>query len=203
MHIGLFRKTIILGYVLIAVLIGSIAYTSFYEWQKIEGLEEENRQIDKFYLQLHDAYVRMIEFSLLGETMLEWDAGDLGMLCRFKETYSSERIDSLRILLEDKETQMRNIVQIPEQQTAINKKIAGQVPVIVQRSAQEQPAKSKRKGFLGLFGKKRKPKQSATTTMLHTLNRDVIVQQQIQGKRLSEHADSLAARNGEVNRQLQ
>ena len=213
-QIRLFRKTILFGYILIAILVGIVAYTSFYEWQKLEGLEEENRQIDKFRLQLHDAYVRMIEFSLLGETILEWDTDDLeyyhtqrlaidSMLCRFKETYPSERIDSLRILLEDKETQMRSIVQALKQQTAINKKIAGQVPVIVQRSIQEQPAKPKRKRFLGLFGKRGKPKQSATTSMLHTFNRDVITQQQIQGKRLSEHADSLAARNGEVNRQLQ
>ena len=214
MQIRLFRKTITFGYILIAVLIGSIAYTSFYEWRKLEALEEENRQIDQFRLRLHDAYVRMIEFSLLGETILEWENEDLehyhaqrmavdSMLCGFKETCPSERIDSLRFLLEDKETQMRNIVQVLEQQAAINKKIASQVPVIVRKSTQEQPAKPKRKGFLGIFGKKEKPKPATTTTMLHTLNRDVIAQQQAQSKRLSEHADSLAARNGELNRQLQ
>lgn len=63
MQIRIFRKTITFGYILIAVLIGSIAYTSFYEWRKLEALEEENRQIDRFRLRLHDAYVRMIEFS--------------------------------------------------------------------------------------------------------------------------------------------
>jgi two-component system sensor histidine kinase EvgS len=214
MQIRISRKTITFGYILIAVLIGSIAYTSFYEWRKLEALEEENRQIDRFRLRLHDAYVRMIEFSLLGETILEWENEDLehyhtqrmavdSMLCGFKETCPSERIDSLRFLLEDKETQMRNIVQVLEQQAAINKKIASQVPVIVRKSTQEQPAKPKRKGFLGIFGKKEKPKPATTTTMLHTLNRDVIAQQQAQSRRLSEHADSLAARNGELNRQLQ
>ena len=71
MQIRLFRETITFGYILIAVLIGSIAYTSFYEWRKLEALEEENRQIDRLRLRLHDAYVRMIEFSLLGETILE------------------------------------------------------------------------------------------------------------------------------------
>lgn len=43
----LFRKTITFGYIFIAILVGCIAYTSFYEWQKLEGLEEENRQIDR------------------------------------------------------------------------------------------------------------------------------------------------------------
>lgn len=174
-HSKLLYKYFTFGYILIAILVGCIAYISFYEWQKLEALEEENRQIDKFRLQLHDAYVRMVEFSLLGETILEWDTDDLeyyhaqrmmmdSMLCRLKIAYPSERIDSMRYLLEDKEEQMRNIVQTLDEQSALNKKIAGQVPVIVQQSRQEQTARPKRKGFLGLFGKKEKPKQTATTT---------------------------------------
>ena len=58
------------------------------------------------------------------------------------------------------------------------------------------------KGFLGIFGKKEKPKPTVTTTMLRSLNRDMIAEQQAQSRRLSEHADSLAARNAELNRQL-
>ena len=125
------------------------------------------------------------------------------MLCRFKAIYPVERIDSVRHFLEDKERQMCQIVQILEQQQAINDKITSQVPVIVQKSVQEQPKKSKRKGFLGIFGKKEEAKPTATTTMLRSLNRNMIAEQQAQSRRLSEHADSLAARNAELNRQLQ
>lgn len=213
MQTRLFRKTITFGYILIAMLIGSIAYTSFYEWRKLESLEEENRHIDKFRLQLHDAYVQMIEFSLLGETILEWDDHDLenyhsqrmsmdSILQRFKVAYPSERIDSLRYLLEDKERQMRLIVQVLDEQQTLNEKIARQVPVIVQKSVREQPQKPKRKGFLGIFGKKEKPKTTETTTMLRSFNRNIIAEQQARRKRLSEYADSLAARNAELNHQL-
>lgn len=210
MQIRLFRKTITFGYILIAVLIGGIAYTSFYEWRKLETIEEENRHIDKFRFQLHDAHVQMIEFSLLGETILEWDANTLenyhtqrmemdSMLCRFKMYYPSERIDSVRHILEDKEQQMRGIVKLLDEQQALNEKLARQVPVIVQKSVQEQPKKPKRKGFLGIFGKKEKPESTTTTTMLRSLNRDMIAEQQSQSRRLSKHADSLAARNAELN----
>ena len=213
MQTRLFRKTITFGYILIAMLIGGIAYTSFYEWRKLESLEEENRHIDKFRLQLHDAYVQMIEFSLLGETILEWDDHDLdnyhsqrmsmdSILQRFKVAYPSERIDSLRYLLEDKERQMRLIVQVLDEQQTLNEKIARQVPVIVQKSVQEQPQKPKRKGFLGIFGKKEKPKTTETTTMLRSFNRNVIAEQQAYRNRLSEYADSLAARNAKLNHQL-
>ena len=125
------------------------------------------------------------------------------MLCRFKATYPAERIDSVRHLLEDKERQMCQIVQILEQQQAINDKITSQVPVIVQKSVQEQPKKSKRKGFLGIFGKKEEAKPTVTTTMHRSFNRNMRTEQQAQSRRLSVHADSLAARNAELNRQLQ
>ena len=213
MQIRLFRKTITFGYILIAMLIGGIAYTSVYEWRKLESLEKENRHIDKFRLQLHDAYVQMIEFSLLGETILEWDDSDLenyhsqrvsmdSILQRFKVAYPSERIDSLRYLLEDKEQQMRLIVQVLDEQQTLNEKIARQVPVIVQKSVQEQPQKPKRKGFLGIFGKKERTKTTETTAMLRSFNRNVIAEQQAHRTRLSKYADSLAARNAELNHQL-
>lgn len=54
---------------------------------------------------------------------------------------------------------MRQIVQVLKQQQAINDKITHQVPVIVQKSAQEQPKKPKRKGFLAYSAKKRKLNQ--------------------------------------------
>ena len=208
------RKLVGSGYILIAILVGCIMYIWHNEWEKLEVLEIRNCEINEFRQETHDAYMQFIDFSLSGETVLEWDDEELNhyhtqrimmdsMLCRFKVIYLAERIDSVRHLLEDKEQQMRRIVQVLDEQQNLNEKIARQVPVIVQKSVQEQPQKPKRKGFLGIFGKKEKPKPTVTTTMLRSLNRDMIAEQRAQSRRLSEHADSLAARNAELNRQLQ
>ena len=208
------QKIVASGYFLITLLIGGIVYTWNHEWQEIETLESDNRQIDELRTEINDVHIRLIEFSLLGETILEWDDEDLehyhtrrmamdSMLCRFNVTYPAERIDSVRHLLEDKERQIHQIVQVLEQQQAINEKINRQVPVIVQKSTQEQPKKPKRKGFLGIFGKKEEAKPTITTTILRSLNRNMIAEQQTQSHRLSVHADSLAVRNAELNRQLQ
>ena len=196
-----------------ALLVIGIMYIWYKEWCDLEKLEVQNRHIDTFRQESHEIFVLLIELSLSGESVLEWDDKDLehyhtqrmamdSMLCRFKAIYPAERIDSVRQLLEDKERQMRRIVQVLDEQQVLNEKIARQVPVIVQKSVQEQPQKPKRKGFLGIFGKKEKPKPTVTTTMLRSLNRDMIAEQQAQSRRLSEHADSLAARNAELNRQL-
>ncbi len=207
------KNLISLGYLLMALLVIGIMYIWRKEWYELEKLEVQNRHIDTFRQESHEIFVLLIELSLSSETVLEWEYTDLehyhyqrmamdSMLCRFKTIYPTERIDSVRHLLEDKERQMRQIVQVFEQQQAINDKITRQVPIIVQKSVQEQPQKPKRKGFLGIFGKKEKPKPTVTTTMLRSLDRDMIAEQRAQSRRLSEHTDSLAARNAELNRQL-
>lgn len=202
------------GYLLIALLVGGIIYTWLGEWRDMERLEAENREIGRSRKEIHDVYVRLTELSLLGESVLEWDDEDVAeyrrqrmavdsILYRFKEFYEAERIDSVRHLLEDKENRLLDIMDVLEQQEIINGQIAERVPAIAWKSTQEEPKKPKRKGFLGLFGKKKEAPPTSTTTMLYTLNRDMIAQQQAQSRRLSEHADSLAARNSELNRQLQ
>ncbi len=205
---------IIFGYLLIILLIGGIAYTWSYEWQKVESLESDNRQIDILQKKVNDIQIHLIEFLLLGETVLEWNDKDLehyhiqrlimdSMLYHFKTIYPAERIDSVRYLLENKEQQMRRIVHTLGEQQALSEKIACQVPVIVQKSVQEQPNKPKRKGFLGIFRKKEEAEPTVTTTMLRSLNRNMVAEQQAQSRRLSEHVDSLTQRNAELNRQLQ
>lgn len=201
------QKIIASGYLLIALLIGCIAYIWHHEWQEVEALEVGNQRIDEFRKEVNRIHIRLIEFSLLGETVLDWNETDLenyhaqrialdSILCLFNETHAIGRIDSVRSLLEDKERQMFQIVRLMDEQQSINRKIANQSPVIVQ----EQPKKLKRKGFLGIFGKKEEAKP--TTTILHSLHRNAISEQKAQSRRLSEQADSLAARNAGLNRQL-
>ena len=163
---GNFYKAIRLGYILISILIGCMAYNSLYEWQEIEALELGNKKNRRAPKRNKQYQYSMIKFSLLGETILEWNDKDIehyharrmamdSMLCRFKATYPAERIDSVRSLLEDKERQMFQIVRLMDEQQSINKKIANQIPVIVQKSVQEQSKKPKRKGFLSTLRQKR------------------------------------------------
>lgn len=213
-HTEHLRTKIAAGYILIFLLVGGIVHLWVDEWRKLETFETENHRINALRMEVHDVYVRVVELSLLGETVLEWEVADVeeyrdkrqavdSLLCRFKNIYPAERIDSVRRLLEDKEKQLCGIMRVLDEQEDINERIAERVPVIAWKSTQEEPKKTKRKGLFGIFGKKEKPEPTATTTMLYTLNRDMITQQKAQSRRLSEHADSLAARNAELNRQLQ
>ena len=64
---GNFYKAIRLGYILISILIGCMAYNSLYEWQEIEALELGNKKIDELRKEINNINIQMIKFSLLGD----------------------------------------------------------------------------------------------------------------------------------------
>ena len=206
------QRKLALGYTIIVALIGGIVYTYLHEWRQMNRLEREVKEIHRLRQSVHEAYVHMLDLTMFGETILEWEEADTALyrvkrlkvdsiLCEFKNFYSGERIDSLRHLMAEKEIQLFNISQLFEQQVELGEELAERVPVIAYESTQEPP--KKKGGFLGLFKKKEKtPPQSTTSTKLYTLNRDVIRKQSEQSRQLSETADSLAQRNLNINQRL-
>ncbi len=143
-----FRTQIAIGYTLTALLLGGIIYTWFSEWRDIGQQEEEYRRINKLRQEVNTAHMRFLELSLLGETVLEWDLADVqlyhskrlaldSLLCGFKSSYPTERIDSVRILMEDKEEHLIHIMDLFDRQENVNEQIAQQVPVIAEQSTQE------------------------------------------------------------------
>ena len=206
------QRKLALGYTIIVALIGGIVYTYLHEWRQMNRLEREVKEIHRLRQNVHEAYVHMLDLTMFGETILEWEEADTALyrakrmevdsiLCEFKNYYSGERIDSLRHLMAEKEIQLFNISQLFERQVELGEELAERVPVIAYESTQEPP--KKKGGFLGLFKKKEKtPPQSTTSTKLYTLNRDVIRKQSEQSRQLSETADSLAQRNLNINQRL-
>ena len=102
------RKIITTGYSIIIIIVVGIAYIWYCEWQEVEVLEVGNQQINEFRKEVNRIHIRLIEFSLLGETVLQWDETDLenyhvqrialdSILCSFNATYPIERIDSVHL----------------------------------------------------------------------------------------------------------
>ena len=210
-----YRILVAAGYISIFILSLLVAYTYHNEQNTLALSEEENRKASELRKNINRLNIRITGLSLLGETVAEWKEGDAeqyhqqrmvidSTLCVFREVFSSERIgiDSIRDILAHKERQMRELADIHSRQRTLNRRIADRVPVIVRQSANESPHKAKRKGFLGLFGKKEGAKPSATTSMLYSLNNDVIARQKVQNRILAEQTDSLAARNTALNARL-
>ena len=210
-----YRILVAAGYISIFILSLLVAYTYRNEQNTLSLSEEENHSAIELRKNINRLNIQITGLSLLGETVAEWKEGDAeqyhhqrmvidSTLCVFREVFSSERIgiDSIRDILAHKERQMRELADIHSRQRTLNRRIADKVPFIVRQSANESPRKTKRKGFLGIFGKKEETKPSATTSMLYSLNNDVIAGQKVQNRILSEQTDSVAAHNAVLNSQL-
>lgn len=207
---------IVLGYVLILILIGVIGYAYYNEEHTLAMTDNEIQATNDLRRDINNLNMRLSALSLMGETAVEWTDGERedyhrqrmlidSTLCRFGDIFPSDRadIDSLRILLEDKEEKLGGMAEIYSQQKSLGEEMANRLPVIVRQSAAEEPKKAKRKGFLGIFGKKEDPKPTATTTMLYSFNRDLMAQRKTQSEILKARADSLSVQNRILNRRIQ
>jgi two-component system sensor histidine kinase EvgS len=204
------------GYLSIFLMALLVAYTCHNEQRTLKLQEEGNQRINELRQDINRLNMQIAGLSFQGETVAEWDEDDMAQyhmqrlvidstLHAFSDIFQSKRteIDTLRMMLADKEARLNELAEIHLRQRTLNRRIADIVPVIARQSSEEKPSKPKRKGFLGIFGKKEEAKPTVTTTMLHSLNSNVINEQKAQSRRLSEQADSLAARNAELNIQLQ
>lgn len=180
-----YRLLVAAGYISIFILSLLVAYTCRNEQNTLAPSEEEHRNASDLQKKINRLNMQITGLSLLGETVAEWEEGDAEQYhrqrmaidstpCVFREVFDSERIgiDSIRDILASKEIHMGGLADIHSRQRILNKRIADKVPSIVRQSANEIPRKAKRKGFLGIFGKKEEAKPTVTTTMLYSLNNE-------------------------------
>ena len=159
------QRKLAIGYTVIVVLIGGIVYTYLYEWRQMVLLEREVKEIHELRQRVHEAYVHMLDLTMSGEPILEWEEADTALyrvkrlkidniLCEFKNFYSGERIDSLRHLMAGKEIQPFNISRLFERQVSLGEELAGRVPAIAYEGTQEPP--KKKGGFLEPLERRRR-----------------------------------------------
>lgn len=133
------ERKIAIGYTIIVALIGGIVYTYLHEWRQMNRLEREVKEIHRLRQSVHEAYVHMLDLTMFGETILEWERADTtlyrakrlkvdSILCEFKDYYSGERIDSLRVLMAEKEIQLFNISKLFEKQVDSAKNLPSVFP---------------------------------------------------------------------------
>lgn len=70
------RKYIAIGYAVIALLIGGIVFIYLHEWRELERIEAESKEMNMLRQKVHDAYAQMLDLTLYGEKVLEWNAED-------------------------------------------------------------------------------------------------------------------------------
>ena len=208
---------ILSGYAVLLTVIGCITGIFLHERKRMKGIETEAKEIQELHRNIYNAHKNVAKLAFLGESVIGWDDGDL-------ETYRNKRletdsllnilegncesfirpeeVDSLRILLEDKEKHLSRIMELLHKQDQIDSLMINRLPVVAKQATRTRQITRKRKGIAGLFGKKETITVPSSAKPLYELNDRLVDLQKKQSRRMEIYIDSLSIENEILNRKL-
>lgn len=201
---------ILLGYVILIAVIGSMAAIMFHERNRVHRIEEEITEIREASQTINVAHRHITVLATLGESAIAWDDKDfqkyqlrrqkvdslLQILQRdYGEFISFNRIDIFRVLLANKEEHLFNTMKIHQRQDSL---LLEQLPAVTEQATSFRTVTRKRKGIAGFFGAKETVQVPMPFSPLHSLNKQLISRQQ----QISDNTDSLRVQNKELNSKL-
>lgn len=202
------------GYCMICVIIVWIGVMYFNEWNTLDRLEKASQETNEIMDMTNRVNAALVELSLSGETFILWNEDEKdsyhlrllsidSLLQELGKVYMLPGVDSLRTCLKEKASRLDRLRSTYNQWLSLNTTLTDKIPVITRQSANEKVQKPKRKGFLGLFGKKESPKPTATETMLRRLNKEAIELDKFKNNHIKARIDSLNDGNVRLNMHIQ
>jgi hypothetical protein len=206
----LLQHRILIGYIILIVVIGSMAAIMFHERNRVDKIEEEMIEIREANQTINAAHRHITVLATLGESAITWDEEDykryrlrrqkvdsllLSLQENYKEFTPSEPIDTLRLLLENKEKHLFNTMQAFQRQDSL---LQEQEPAIVEQTKGFRSVTRRKKGIAGFFGAKETIQVPLPSNPLHSLNEQLVSRRQ----QINNYTDSLRIQNRELNRKL-
>lgn len=208
---------ILLGYFISVAVIGSMASILLHERRLIKKIEAESLEIRGVRSAIHTAHRYITDLATRGESVITWEESDYrvyhekrtrtdSLLCGMKSVCSPfvhpAHIDTLRILLRDKESHLLCIMQAIRRKEEVDSLLAARLPVIVRQTRQTRTVTRKKKGIAGWFGGKTTVQIPVPSKSLQSLNDTLVALQREQNRQIDTYADSLRRQNKELNRKL-
>ena len=206
----LLQHRILFGYIVLIAVIGSMATTMLHERGRVHKIEEEITEIREANQTINAAHRHITILATLGESAITWDEEDYqkyqlrrqkvdSLLLFLQENYGeftpSNPIDTLRLVLENKEKHLFNTMQAFQWQDCL---LQEQKPAIAEQTKNFRTVTRKKKGIAGFFGAKETIQIHVSSNSLHSLNEQLISRQQ----QINNYTDSLRIQNRELNRKL-
>lgn len=203
------------GYASLLIALGMVSYV-IRQWnQSMDASQEETHKIEEVRSAIHSVHYKLTELTLLGENVMEWDEHDYEQYhakrmlldstlvvfeVKYEDTIPEYPVDTVRNLFCRKEGLLKNIMGTMNKQDSVNKELLKRLPTITRAATNNE---QKKKGGFFSFLKKKKKQPVATSSMLYTLDKDVVQKQNAYTEQLNVLTDSLTLCNAELNKQLE
>lgn len=199
------------------VVIGSMVATILHERSRVQEIEKESIIIYQTQRNINVAHRYITILATYGESAISWNEEDcviyrerrlrtdsllqvLQEQC--KDFIPSEQMDTLRMLLANKEEHLFQIMKTFRQQDKADSLLLNRLPAVTAKASQPRTITRKKKGIAGFFGAKETVQLPSATAPLHTLNKELISLQEERQKAIDTYTDSLRLHNRELNRKL-
>ena len=206
----LLQHRILLGYITLIAVIGSMAAIMFHERNRVHRIEEEITEIREANQTINAAHRHITILATLGESVIAWGEEDYqryqvrrlkvdSLLQVVQRDYSDfvpvYQIDTLRIMLGNKEKHLFYAMKNYQLQDSL---LLHELSNITEQATNFRTITRKKKGIAGFFGAKETVKIPSHSNSQQLLNKRLISHQ----KQISDNTDNLRVQNKELNNKL-
>lgn len=214
---SLFRKKIFWGYIIITAIVlflTVVMVNERFRFRRFEGVINETNYARE---NIHKAHLYITRLATLGESVIAWDESDYNryhyqrlktdsILLEIKSECGNflrpVQIDSLRVLLETKETHLFRIMKAVQSWVESDSILTNELPVISTQSVRMKTITQKKKGIAGLFGKKETVQVPYMTNEIRDFNERLTSARDWRNNQMEVYADSLRLQNRLLNHKL-
>lgn len=208
---------ILLGYLILVAVIGCMTAILIHERQRMREVETKTSEIREIRQSINAIHHHITTLSISGENIIDWKEADYrnyqverlltDSLLQAMKPYcinyvQPQQIDTLRILLADKEEHLRHIMSVFERQEEADSILVNHLPEVAKRATRVRTVQQKKKGIAGFFGGKKTVQVLPSAQELHEFSDSLITLQRKQAAEMEAYADSLRTRNRTLNTQL-
>ena len=211
------QHKILFGYVILMAVMLPMTAILLFDRARIREIEEESAEIRSVRRDINAVHRRITELATLGESVMAWDTTEYHLyhekrmsvdtlLADLKQNCTGfvlpEQVDTLRMLLSDKEHHLYRIMKAFHRQEIADSLIAEQLPKVTSQATRTRTEIRRKKGIAGWFGKKDTVTIPVLAAPLHSLNERLISLQEKRIRDLDTYTDSLRFYNQELNTRL-
>lgn len=211
------QRKIIAGYLILLAVIGSMIAILLHERKKMHDIADGTAEIREIRNEVNAIRRHIVGIALLGESAIGWDSEDFSayrnrrlhidsLLERMKDNgldlVSHEQIDTLRRLLEEKESRLYHLTTVFQEQRTSDSLLYNRLPEVINKSTRTRTVTRRKNGIAGFFGKKETVQVPVSTTELRQLNRQLMTMQEEHDRHIGLYVDSLRLQNLKLNKRL-
>ena len=156
------QTKIIAGYLILLAVIGSMIAILLHERKKMHDIANGTAEIREIRNEVNAIRRHIVGIALLGESAIGWDSEDFSayrnrrlhidsLLERMKDNgldlVSHEQIDTLRRLLEEKESRLYHLTTVFQEQRTSDSLLYNRLPEVINKSTRTRTVTRRKNGI--------------------------------------------------------